>query len=416
MEVFRKLVPSSKLPEPKNYISEHLQEVAEHAAPCEALEEVPAIFSETLLEPEADAVFFVENQMEDQDQEADVALISGPSLSPTPRCFQISTPTASDAHRHFIGTPTAEDVGIKDDAVDGCMECDEIDWFPVEPVGTHDTDADCDDGCAAVNALAAVLDNLRKHVAMQFLTAAKGDQLQAALQDATNPARTQPVQQTEQGQKIPAPLTDSDANGSVQDPSCEDLSVFDRLRKQAAFRFLTAAKCGLLQAAFKEVALAAAEQPAQKTEGSIICNVADTAEVEEGSLLQQLRLRTLFGMAAAARAGNLGSILQTASSAPPLDATHATTQTPKLPSSLSVSYTSQGGCDTPGHTKIAGPTDVPRDFVEIRMPEGRPSFRRTPPQRRPSNTDFKLQNSWVAQAGCPQVPEMESKRSRQSIP
>lgn len=269
-------VPPLKLPEPE--MEPH------NGMPCETLPELPMATPEAPQTLSSSEAFFPQNEM--QDQEPDEGSLTGHFEA---ICFEIGTPTANDANCHFIGTPTTEGFNLMDDDVDECFECD-----------------DCDDGCADIDKSATVLDKLRKQAALRFLTAAKNNQLQSALQVASKSAVQQSAHQKEDG-------ANQSANTEVASPA--DLSVLDTLRNQAAMRFLIAAKNDQLQSALQVATQPAAHPPVQQNEDAVIrCNIADKIKPEERSLLQQLRLRASLGMVTAARAGNLGSILQTSSS------------------------------------------------------------------------------------------------------
>lgn len=256
---------------------------------------------------------------------------SGPAI-----CSQISSTSADDAACHLIGTPTQEDSRIKeygewhvgnDDcsvvARDGQLKAD-LGGYATEDPSASDM---------------LLLDKLRKQAGLRFASAAKSNQLHSALQTASNPAVSQPAQQKEDVQN--AAMTNFDD----EDVLPADLPVLDRLRKEAAVQFWTAAKTDKLSAALQIVSNSPAKtamnvatkvQQNDDTQDVVVtltCNSDNVAESEEtaaclsqdriishnaenNGLIQQLRQRASLGMAVAAQDGSLSTILQTSKATP----------------------------------------------------------------------------------------------------
>jgi len=121
---------------------------------------------------------------------------------------------------------------------------------------------------------------------------------------------------------------------AIEDTSSRDLSILDRLRERAAARFLAAAKSKELESALQVVrTLEVQETLVQKLSApssppSAHGNAAEMQQTisemptEENTIgdncstLQTLRNQALLGIVAAARSGNLGSILNSSSGNP----------------------------------------------------------------------------------------------------
>lgn len=200
------------------------------------------------------------------------------------------------------------------------------------------------------------LAKLRKQAAVQFVAAAQSEELRSALQIATNPEGNQPI--LNQGTQEVA-ITPIHADGGVPE---------------------------LVEIVTCEQENTASEDP-----------TGSRVDLVECSLLQKLRHRALLGISAAARAGNLGSILQSASDhpAPQSNPDGNFTMPPraqttplilKTPSSTSLS---QGGCSTMRRQIVPAPTGLPTPSGDCPMAKsavGRPgSFR-----RRHSRTSSKI--------------------------
>merc|ERR1712224_897976 len=111
-----------------------------------------------------------------------------------------------------------------------------------------------------------------------------------------------------------------------------DLSVLDKLRELAAARLLAAAQNNELESALQVVRAPPVQEPLVATPGTLSSTHGNAAELQQTEtemplsgedtaddnccMLQTLRCRAVVGIVAAARAGNLGSILNSSSGNP----------------------------------------------------------------------------------------------------
>jgi len=280
---------------------------------------------------------------------------------------------------------------------------------------------------------ADLLESIRKRAAKGMYKSAREGQLGTVLKAATSPhvihesdeVMPQNALGNDEDASMATPQHGLESACIVKDAPAVDSLFLAKLRKQAAVQFVAAAQSEELRSALQIATNLEGNQPVlnQGTQEVVItpihadggvpelveivtCEQENTAsedptgsrvDLVECSLLQKLRHRALLGISVAARAGNLGSILQSASDHPaPQSNPDGNCKMPpraqttplilKTPSSTSLS---QGGCSTMRRQIVPAPTGLPTPSGDCPMAKsavGRPgSFR-----RRHSRTSSKI--------------------------